>query len=201
MAEMLRCKACGYVTEASRVKNACPACGAAPGRAGSTDVPGRAARKAMEAWKDPAGRGRRLLLSLSLHPIILHFTMTFACCALLFALVSLLAPGLYPQTVTGLLEIFTVILPVVVLAAFTAGLADGRARFRRVNTPVLVRKIAFGAVFFVVSCAAAWMILAIGPGAPGVTGAVTALLAVGVVCAAVLGRIGAGLLGAVLPGE
>jgi hypothetical protein len=185
MAELLRCKACGYVTEASRVRNVCPAC--------------RAARKAMEAWKDPAGPGRRLILSLDIHPIILHFTMTFACCAFLLAVVSLLAPGLYPQTVLGLLEIFTAILPVVVLAAFAAGLADGRARFRRINAPVLVRKIVFGAVFFIVSGAAAGIILAIGPGVPGVMGAVTALLAVGVVCAAVLGRIGKGLLAAVLP--
>jgi uncharacterized membrane protein len=186
MAEFLRCRACGYIVEASRVKAVCPACGAA--------------RKGMEAWKDPVDRGRRLLLSLDIHPIIIHFSMAFICSALVLALVSLAFPATYPQTVAGLLVIFTAVLPVAVLAAFLSGLLDARGRFRRVTTPALARKIVFGGVLFCVTCAAAFLTLSVGTEVPWALAAVTGLLACGVVCAAVLGRIGKGLLAALLPG-
>jgi hypothetical protein len=185
MAELLRCKACGYVAHARRVKSVCPACGVQ--------------RKAMEAWKDPVSRGRRLLLSLDVHPIILHFALAFACCSFLFALVGLAAPALYPQTVAGLLVIFLGVQPVAVLAAFASGLMDAHARFKRVSAPALIRKIVLGAVFFLLSVGATVLTFVLGPDGAGVRAADTLILAGAVACAALLGRIGTGLLSAILP--
>jgi hypothetical protein len=187
MAELLRCKACGYVVDARRVKDVCPACGVQ--------------RKAMEGWRDPVGRGRRLLLSLDVHPIILHFALAFACCSFLLALTGLSAPALYPQTVAGLLVIFLGVQPVAVLAAFASGLMDARARFKRVGTPALIRKVVLGAVFFLLSAAAAVLTFVLGPDGAGVRAADAFLLGGAVACAALLGRIGTGLLSAILPGE
>jgi hypothetical protein len=188
MAELLRCRTCGYVAEARRVRAACPACGAA--------------RKALDAWRDPVGPGRRLLLSLDIHPILLHFSMTFVCLALVLALVALAFPGVYPQTVAGLLVIFTAVLPVAVLAAFLSGLLDARARFRRLTSPLLIRKMIWGAALFLVSCAAAACALLPGAGTGTTEGlaVLAALLAAAVVCSAVLGRMGKGLLAGLLPG-
>ncbi len=79
MAELLRCKSCGYIVEAGRVGEVCPACG----------VP----RKMMEPWKDPLSQRRRFLLGLDLHPIVDHFSVSFSACAVVVALFLLLFPG------------------------------------------------------------------------------------------------------------
>jgi len=54
LTELMRCRSCGYVTEARRVGGVCPACG----------VP----RKMMEPWKDSVSEQRRLFLWLDVHP-------------------------------------------------------------------------------------------------------------------------------------
>ncbi|MGA2977370.1 MAG: rubredoxin-like domain-containing protein [Spirochaetia bacterium] len=186
MAELLRCKSCGYIVEASRVGEVCPACG----------VP----RKNMEAWKDPVAVKRRLFLSLDIHPILLHFAISFAASAFVLSLFVLILPQLFRQTVTGLLRGFVGVLPVAVLASFITGLFDGKTRFRRTTTLLLTRKKILGAIFFLLACAAAVLTYAVGPYVTWVRIADAVLLAGCVVCSAALGRIGKGLLEAIFPG-
>lgn len=183
MAEYLRCRVCGYVGEARRVSGACPACGAA--------------RKAMEAWKDPAGPGRRAILSLSIHPIVDHFAVSFAASAFVLSLVTLLIPGM--TTVGDLLRAFTGILPIAVLAAFATGLIDARARLRRSKGTVLRRKKIIGLALFVLSTSAAVLLYAVDQGLPWVLGVVTLLLGLCSLCCVLLGRIGTSLLSVVMP--
>ncbi len=186
MAELLRCKSCGYVVEAGKVGEVCPACG----------VP----RKMMESWKDPVSDRRRLVLGLDIHPIILHFSISFCASAFVLALVALVLPDLYPDQVAGILTPLLVVLPVAVLASFLSGLLDGRVRFRRTRTPILTRKKLLGAAFFVLSLAAATLALAIGPYVAWVRAVDAVLLAVGVLCAGSLARLGKGLLHSAFPG-
>jgi hypothetical protein len=183
VAEYLRCKVCGYVSEARRVSGACPACGAA--------------RKAMEGWKDPAGPGRRAILSLSIHPIVDHFAVSFATSAFVLSLVALVIPGI--ATVMDLLRALAGILPIAVLAAFLTGLIDARARLRRSKGMVLRRKRIIGMVLFVFSAAAAVLLYAVDQGLPWVLGVVTVLLGACTVCCVLLGRIGTSLLTVIMP--
>jgi uncharacterized membrane protein len=154
----------------------------------------------MESWKDPVAEGRRFVLSFELHPIIDHFAVSFVAAAFVLSLFVLLFPQLYRQTATGLLRGFVGVLPFAVLAAFISGLIDGKARFRRTSTRALSRKKIIGATFFVVSAGAAALLFLAGPFETWVREACAALLAAGVVCASLLGRLGSALAKAVLPG-
>ena len=87
---MLRCKSCGYVIEAGRVGEVCPACG----------VP----RRMMEAWKDPVSDRRRLYLWLDVHPIVAHFTVAFSASAFVLSLVVLIGLMLVGLALSFFLE-------------------------------------------------------------------------------------------------
>ena len=82
----------------------------------------------MEPWKDPVARGRRALLRLDLHPIVDHFSISFAASAFVLSLFVLVLPDLFRQTVTGLLRGLVGVLPLAVLASFVTGLFDGKAQ-------------------------------------------------------------------------
>jgi hypothetical protein len=183
--EMMRCRTCGYVEDARRFRDTCPACGAA--------------RKSLEAWKDPLGRGRRALLALDLHPVIDHFSVSFAAAALVLSLVDLIFPGLFGPTATGMLRAFVVVLPFAVLGSFITGLIDARARFRGISGRALRRKIVIGCIFLCASAAAAVLLVVMGPDQAWVREACTVLMAVCVVCSAVLGRAGSALARAAMP--
>ena len=186
MAELLRCKSCGYVVEVAKVGEVCPACG----------VP----RKMMEAWKDPVSDRRRMILGLDIHPIILHFSISFCASAFVLALVALVLPALYPEQVAGILKAFLGVLPLAVIASFLSGLLDGKVRFRRTNTPALSRKKLLGGSFFVLTVAAAALAFVVGPYIAWVRGVNVVLLAAGVLCSGSLARLGKGLLHSAFPG-
>ena len=186
MAELLRCKSCGYVAEVGKVGDVCPACG----------VP----RKMMEPWKDPVSEKRRLLLSFDIHPIVVHFSISFVASAFVLALFVLVFPGLFRETVTGILRALEGVLPLAVIASFLTGLFDGTIRFRRTTTPLLKNKQLFGLAFFVTTAAAAILTFVVGPYETWVRIVDAVLLAGGVGCAVGLGRIGSRLLPALFPG-
>jgi hypothetical protein len=186
MAELLRCKSCGYVAEAGQVGEVCPACG----------VP----RKLMEPWKDPVSAVRRQVLWLDLHPIVDHFTISFTASAFVLSLVVLVLPGFYEQTVTDIIRGFLGVLPLAVIASFLTGLLDARVRFRRTSTPMLNRKKVLGLVLFLSGGGAGALAFFVGPFVPWVRGVDAVLLAVAVTVAVRLGRLGQGLLQAIFPG-
>ncbi len=186
MAELLRCKTCGYVVDARRVGDVCPACG----------VP----RKMMEPWKDPLSPQRRFLLGLDVHPIIDHFSISFATCAVVVAGFVLLFPDVLRQTSVGVMRVFVGVLPLAVLASYVSGLYDGKLRFRRTSTPVLRSKKLLGMLFFAFTVIAAVLCFAVDPLPAWVGAAVIALEILGLGCAFFLGRAGKDLLGAYFPG-
>jgi uncharacterized membrane protein len=186
MAELLRCKTCGYVVEAGRVGDVCPACG----------VP----RKMMEPWKDPLSPRRRFLLGLDVHPIIDHFSISFATCAVVVAALVLLFPDFFRQAAVNVMRVFVGVLPLTVLASFVSGLYDGKLRFRRTSTPVLRTKKVLGALFFAFTAVAAVLSFLLDPFTTWVSASIIVLELLGLGCAFVLGRAGKDLLGAFFPG-
>jgi O-antigen/teichoic acid export membrane protein len=174
------------VVEAAKVREVCPACG----------VP----RKMMEAWKDPVSDRRRLILGFDIHPIILHFSITFVASAFVLALVALLFPALFADAVTQLLQALLGVLPLAVIGSFLSGLFDGKIRFRRTTTPILTRKKLLAGAFFLLSAAAAALSFFVGPDAEWVRIVNVLLLAAGVFCAGVLARLGRGILNSAFPG-
>jgi peptidoglycan/LPS O-acetylase OafA/YrhL/ribosomal protein L37E len=186
MAELMRCRSCGYVTEAGKVGDVCPACG----------VP----RKMMDPWKDPVSQRRRLFLWLDIHPIVDHFSVSFAASAFVLALVALILPDFHPDTLTDIFRGFVGVLPLAVIASFVTGIFDARVRFRRSTTPVLSSKKLYGLAFFLCSLAVAGVAFFVGPYVPWARLVDAIVLSAGVVCAVRLGRLGQGLLQAIFPG-
>jgi hypothetical protein len=186
MAGMMRCKSCGYVTAEGNRKDVCPACG----------VP----MKMSEPWTDPVSPNRRALLEMDLHPIVIHFTVAFTASAFALSLFSLAFPRYLGGLATSVLLVMTVVLPLTALAGWAAGVIDGKARFRRVTTPLLVRKMIVGACVFVLTAAAAVLLIAYGIDPLWTRIAIAVLLGLALGAVALLAKIGVGLLGAKFPG-
>jgi rubredoxin len=186
MAAMMRCRSCGYVIEEGKLKDVCPACG----------VP----RKMLEPWTDPVSEKRRARLDLDLHPLVIHFTVAFTASAFALSLFSLAFPHFLAGFATDVLVVMTAVLPLAVLAGWAAGVYDGKLRFRRVTTPLLVRKMAMGAAVFVEAAAAAALLLAFGLEPVWTRVAIAVLLGASLVEVAVLAKIGVSLLCAKFPG-
>ena len=91
-------------------------------------------------------------------------------------------------------------LPIAVIAAFVAGIIDGNLRFHKVTTPLLIRKMVFGALFF--RDLAGGPALALFTGLDATTLAPFAVLEIlSLVAAVLLGTWGFGLLSSRFPGE
>jgi ribosomal protein L37E len=186
MTEYMRCKACGYIMEASKLKDKCPACG----------VP--AAQ--FEAYKPRMSEKRKRILDLHAHPVLVHFPQAFATGLVILALLlAFLGDGPAKAAVLGAARCLSLALPLFVLAAFAAGLLDGKIRFRKLRTPILVRKIVIGVLFFAFSLGGAaygaFTSLEAGPLLPF---ALLEFLSLGAGTA--LGLLGSGLLDAGFPG-
>lgn len=186
MAQLLRCKSCGYVIEEGKLGDVCPACG----------VP----RKMFEPWTDPVSPKRRRLLDLDLHPIVVHFPVAFTASVLVVAVFVLAFPAVLAVVAQSVLYVFAAVLPVTVIAGLASGLYDGKLRFRRVTTPLLKRKIRLAAALLAFSLAAA-VITFVVPMLPTWVRALDVFLYVNcLVCAVGLGKIGTRLVAALFPG-
>ncbi len=62
MKELVRCRPCGFVMEAGKLGDVCPACG----------MP----RKVFEPYREKVSINRLRLLNLDLHPIAIHLSQT-----------------------------------------------------------------------------------------------------------------------------
>ena len=138
MKKMVRCKACGYIMEEGKLGDRCPACG----------VP----RISFEPFTDTVGENRRRILNLDLHPISVHFPISFTVVILVFALASFIFTSQIEDFLTCTTKVLVLFLPLVVLLSFLIGLLDGKARFRKIgNSHILKTKIALGIILFVLS--------------------------------------------------
>ncbi len=186
MAALIRCKSCGFVMEEGRQGDVCPACG----------VP----RKMFEPFTDAVSAKRRGILDVHVHPIIVHFAVSFSVSCLALSLVILLFPGLLPDLVTPTLRLMGGALPLALIATFGSGRFDGRVRFRRAKSRLLLVKTWVGLTFFVLAAAAGTLVILADPRTIW-HGAAAALLFAGcTACAFIQGRIGGRLLYALFPG-
>ncbi len=179
------CKACGYIMNEEKLGEICPACG----------VP----RVAFEPYTETMSKKRARILGLNLHPIMLHFPQAFAAVIPPFLLLGAIAGPTIGHQVMSTVRVLAVILPLTVLAAAACGLIDGKTRFKRLTTPLLVRKIIAAVVLFVLSVAVAAVALLLGTDYPG-RFYLFLLSAACMVCEIYLAEIGKTLMNAKLPG-
>jgi hypothetical protein len=92
------------------------------------------------------------------------------------------------------------LLPLTVALSFVSGIIDGKIRFRKVKTPLLMKKMALGSMYFLFALGVAASALT-SPVSQAPHFAVVALFALpAFACSAVLGILGTSLLNARFPG-
>ena len=186
MANLIRCKACGYVTCENKIKDVCPACG----------VPA----KMFEPYNDPVSEKRRRILRLHIHPIIVHFPQSFAFTLFVLTVLSFVAPPQINRVLYCSMQVISSALPFFLILALLTGLVDGKTRFRKVATPFLKKKIIFGLSFLFTSILIAAVAFALRLSSIPVMALFTVLTIIAVGFSVALGLIGNELMEAKFPG-
>ena len=139
---------------------------------------------------------RKLLLALDLHPILVHFTQAYTATILALSLLALLVKPGWLERIMTVVIVLGYALPFTVVAAFAAGLYDGKIRFRKVKTPLLVKKMVLGSILFALTCGVFLCVLC----NPLPLALIALLSAIAMVCASILGFWGVSLLNSRFPG-
>lgn len=186
MENLSRCKVCGYVMPTDKIPDLCPACGVD--------------KKVFEPYTPKMSEERYKVLSLHMHPIILHFPQAFVVTAM-GLLVLLLIPGMiFTKEILVVTQFNILFLPLTVLAGALSGMKDGQLRFKKITTPLLKFKILLSCVFLALSLVAtAVMFLMPFTFMTNIILLVLMVAASGV--AVVLGRAGAPLMESFMPGK
>lgn len=130
------CRVCGYVRLVGK-GGRCPACGVRD--------------TAFVPYQHKASFKRRTFLKLDVHPVAVHFTITYTAVSALLFFVLLFIDELLGVPLQGILDLQITFLPLLIISGGVTGLIDGKIRFRKIKTPYLLRKIILGCVLFVVS--------------------------------------------------
>jgi len=186
MANIVRCKACGFVTDQGKIKDICPACG----------VPA----KMFEAYTPLISLKRRRILELHTHPVLVHFPLAFAFTLFLLSVALQFASAKIQGDLISTIQVLSCLLPFFAVGAMATGFMDGKLRFRKVTTPMLKKKIILGLVFFIIAIVMAVLALS-GQLLTSPTHIVYFIVAVTAsLYGSLLGIIGGKLLDAKLPG-
>jgi uncharacterized membrane protein/rubredoxin len=185
MASLVRCKACGYIMDGSKVKDSCPACG----------LP----KTVFEPYNKKISPGRKLLLDQHIHPVAVHFPQVLLFLAAFMPLCFMAAGEPYRSEFAIIAKWSILALPWTVLLGFVTGLMDGKMRFKKLGTPLLIRKMVAGIIFQVLSFVifAVYCLYGFAGQAPWL---IVVLSVVSLPFAIYLGKAGSSLFTAVMPG-
>jgi hypothetical protein len=182
MKELVRCKPCGYVMEAGKLKDVCPACG----------MPA----KAFEPYRERVALNRLFVLSLDLHPIAIHLSQTFVFLIPGLIIFTKLFPNIQNELFTHVIQFSVYAFPLTLISAILTGILDGLFRFKTLTPPLLRLKIIFSSIIIVLASAMFFV------AKDGNYGLVTLLFSLGcLICAVRLGLLGKHLIDVILPGS
>ena len=139
MKELVRCRPCGYVMEADKLGDVCPACG----------LP----RKVFEPYRERVSRNRLMLLNFDLHPIVIHLSQALVIAIPVISVLLNLFPDFYPVILKNVLMFSVFVFPFTLAFAIITGIVDGLTRFKTLATPLLRVKIIFSLIILVLSIA------------------------------------------------
>lgn len=137
MKELVRCRPCGFVMEADKLGDVCPACG----------LP----RKVFEPYREKVSRNRLMLLNLDLHPIVIHLSQALVIAIPLLVILKSFFSNFQPEVIKNVLIFSTFIFPFTLVMAIITGIIDGLTRFKTLATPLLRVKIIFSFIILTLS--------------------------------------------------
>src|SRR5664279_2227227 len=139
MKELVRCRPCGFVIEADKLGDVCPACG----------MP----RKVFEPYRERVYRNRLVLLNFDLHPIAIHLSQALVIAIPLMAIITNLFKQFQPGMLKNVLAFSVFVFPLTLILAIITGVIDGLTRFKTLATPILRVKIIFSLIILSISVA------------------------------------------------
>ncbi|MBP2627565.1 MAG: hypothetical protein H6Q68_2276 [Firmicutes bacterium] len=185
MKTYIRCKVCGYIMDESHLKDLCPACG----------LP----KTVFEPYTKKISQQRKFILDQHLHPIAIHFPQVLILLIVLMPLLSLVVNDPLSLEFLVVAKLSILVLPFTVFGGFITGLLDGKLRFKKVTTPLLIKKIIAGVIFQILSIAIFGLYIL-----NGFTGnnlwIIVGLSGLSTACAIYLGRVGSTMFDSILPG-
>ncbi len=137
MKELVRCKACGYVMQADKLKDVCPACGMS--------------YKVFEPYRERVALNRLFVLNLDLHPITIHLSQSLVILIPALIIFTNLFPSFHSRLLADVLRFSVYAFPLTLISALLTGLLDGLYRFKSLRPPFLQLKIIFGSSIIVLS--------------------------------------------------
>jgi hypothetical protein len=139
MKELVRCRPCGFVIEADKLGDVCPACG----------LP----RKVFEPYRERVSRNRLLLLNFDLHPIAIHLSQALVIAIPILAIITNFFKQFQPEILNHVLVFSVFVFPFTLVLAIITGVIDGLTRFKTLATPILRVKIIFSLIILSLSVA------------------------------------------------
>lgn len=182
--KLIRCRPCGYIMKESDLKegDVCPACG----------MP----HTVFEPYREKVSSGRLKFLALDLHPIAIHLSQTFVATIPGLLILHFIFPNFFSEVLTNVITFSVYVFPLTLMASIVTGIADGYARFKTMETPLLKKKIAFSIIIFAVSALQFYLIYK----GQVYTWYFLLISLVSLVLAMMLGRMGVKLINVILPG-
>lgn len=188
MKKLVRCKACGYIMEEGKLGDKCPACGAP--------------KTAFMPYVDPMSPARRNWLILDLHPIAVHFPVSFSVAILVFSIAILFLSGDASVLLINTLKILVLLLPFLVIISGVAGYLDGKTRFRKLkNSLILQRKIVYASIFFADAIVLAVIVWVYGLNTVLLNAVAIVLAAIALWMIVMLSLLGTSIMEAAFPGN
>ena len=137
MKELVRCRPCGFVMDADKLGDVCPACG----------LP----RKVFEPYRERVSRNRLMLLNFDLHPIVIHLSQAFVIAIPILAILTNLFSHFQTEMLKSVLIFSVFVFPFTLIFAIITGIIDGLTRFKTLSTPLLRVKIIFSIIILSLS--------------------------------------------------
>jgi hypothetical protein len=137
MKELVRCRPCGFVIEADKLGDVCPACG----------LP----RKVFEPYRERVSPNRLMLLNFDLHPIAIHLSQALVIAIPALVILTSIFKDFQPEILRSVLIFSIFIFPFTLVLAIITGIIDGLTRFKTLATPILRVKIIFSIIILCLS--------------------------------------------------
>ena len=139
MKELVRCRPCGFVMDADKLGDVCPACG----------MP----RKVFEPYRERVSRNRLILLNFDLHPIAIHLSQALVIAIPFLVILTSFFKHFQPEMLKNVLTFSVFVFPFTLILAIITGITDGLTRFKTLATPILRVKIIFSIIILILSVA------------------------------------------------
>ena len=185
MKNFVRCKACGFIMDENHLKDVCPACG----------LP----KTVFEPYTKKISPKRKFIIDQHIHPVSVHFPQVFIILIVILLLLSLFVGNTLEMELLAAAKLSILVLPFSVLLGLTTGLIDGKARFKKLTTPLLLKKIRVAIIFQILSIVIFGLYLS--NGFTEVNKAVIIVLGIlATGCGVYLGKTGSSMFDSILPG-